>query len=216
MLIPTGQNIKGNVQIGATYYVQASGKPDVTINDISYKNVIYNGITGLVASSALSKKSISNISSPFFKSESLLTATSNEDDILMFFNITDEQTQCIKITNNSKLEFIAYSEDGKFVLCKLSSDNSKVGYILKKHCTPTIIFSPNPNPINPDEENKNTNLIANDTSSEQPQSDKAKITRIVLISVLCLFAVLVVFLIFKPVSIKQRKKSCHDDFYDAQ
>lgn len=132
----------------------------------------------------------------------------------MFFNITDEQTQCIKIANNSKLEFIAYSEDGKYVLCKLSGDTSKIGYVLKKHCTPTIIFTPNPNPINPDDEQQNASLTADD-SSQKNQADKAKITRIVLICVLCVFAVLVVFLIFKPVSFKH-KKNYHNDFYDAQ
>lgn len=212
LLIPTDQNIKGNVQIHSTYYVQDSGNPEVIINDITYKNVIYNGIQGLVASSALSKKSINNVANPFFKSSSLITINSEEDDILMFFNIVDNQTECIKLANNSKLEYIAYSEDGKFVLARLSNDSSKVGYVAKKYCSPTIIFTPNPAPINPDDEVKPPDLTAENKNPET-KNDKATITRIVLISVLCIFAVFVVFLIFKP-SHTKHKKNFKDDFYE--
>lgn len=216
ILIPTGQNIngqnlKGNIQINSTYYVEATGNPNVELDGILYRKVIYNGISGLVQSSALSKKSINNVSNPFFISSSKLTIQSNEEDLFMYFNITDSQSNCLRLTNNTKLDFIAYSADGKYVFVKTPDNN--VGFVLKKHCSPLIIYTPNPNPINPDMEGTLPNLTPDGSSKNETETSKATITRVILIITLCVIVVLVIFLLFKPVGHK-RKTSAKDDFYD--
>ncbi len=211
LMIPQGQNIRGNIQLNATYYVQATGNPDVVINDVTYRYVAYNGITGLVPSSDLSKKSINNISNPFFVSSSKLTASStNEDELLMIFNLNDSETNCRKIKNNDKLDFIAYSENGSYILAKLS--DATIGYIPKRHCSPTIIYTPHPNPVNPDAENSNTNLTPDNPEKTPASVNKATITRVILIITLCVVVVVVIFLLFKPTSSKRR--AAKDDFYD--
>ncbi len=209
-LIPEGQNIKGNIQLNATYYVEATGNPDVVINEVSYRYVSYNGITGLVPTTALSKKSINNISNPFFVSSSKLTANSSEDEVLMFSNIIDNQTNCRILPNNTKLDFIAYSENGKFMLVKLS--DSTVGFVQKKYCSPTIIYTPHPNPINPDLDTTNPGLTPDNPTSPTTANNKATITRVILIITLCVVVVIVIFLLFKPTS--KKNKPIHDDFYD--
>ena len=78
-LIPDGQEIKGNIQLNASYYVQATGNPSVVINDIAYNYVIYNGITGKVPIASLSKKTIDNVSTPYFISSSKLTVNSDSE-----------------------------------------------------------------------------------------------------------------------------------------
>lgn len=212
LMIPQGQNIRGNIQLNATYYVQATGNPDVVINDVTYRYVAYNGVTGLVPSSDLSKKSINNISNPFFTSNSKLTASStNEDELLMIFNLNDSETNCRKIKNNEKLDFIAYSENGSYILAKLT--DSTIGYIPKRHCTPTIIYTPHPNPINPDaDKDTNTNLTPENPANTPASINKATVTRIILIVTLCVVVVVVIFLLFKPTSSKRR--AAKDDFYD--
>ena len=211
ILIPEGQKINGNIQLNSTYYVEATGNPDVVINDITYRYVIYNGITGLVPSSALSKKSINNVTTPFFISNSKLTAYSEkENDLLMFFNINSNKTECQKLKNNDKLDFIAYSENGTYILAKLA--DSTVGYVPKNFCSPTIIYTPNPNPINPDNETSLPGLTPDNPTAPTTSINKATITRVVLIITLCVVVVVVIFLLFKPTS--KKKKSSVDDFYD--
>lgn len=211
ILIPEGQSIKGNIQLNSTYYVQTTGNPDVVINDVSYRYVIYNGITGLVQSSSLSKKSIDNISNPYFVSQNKLTVETTDDYALMFFNINDEQINCRKIQNNTKLDFLAYSENGKYVLCKLS--DGAIGFIQKSYCTPTIIYTPHPNPINPDTEIELPNLSPDGSNATPVKDNKATITRIILIVTLCVIVVIVIFLLFKPTGKRRAQK---DDFYDFE
>lgn len=209
ILIPQGQNIIGNIQLNSTYYVQETGKPDVTINDIPYKYVVYNNITGLVQSSALSKKVIGNVSNPFFISKNKLTIQTTEEYVLMFFNINDDETNCKKLQNNTKLDFLAYSENGKYILAKLLDGTT--GYVSKNYCTPTIVYTPHPNPINPDTELSLPDLSTDNKDTTPTKDNKATITRIILIVTLCVVMVVVIFLLFKPIG---RKQSTKDDFYD--
>ncbi len=210
-MILDSQPLKGNIQLNASYYVEATGNPDVIINDISYKIVIYNGITGRVQSNALSKKTIDNIQTPFFISNSKLTAQS-QDEILMFDNIVDNKSTTTKLANNTKLDFIAYSESGEYILARLS-DNT-IGFVKKNFCTPTIIYSPHPNPINPDTEINNPSLTPDNPTQETKTPNKATITRIVLIITLCVVVVIVIFLLFKPSGNKHKPSAKESDFYD--
>lgn len=210
VLIPDGQTIKGNIQLTATYYVQATGNPDVTINEISYRKVIYNGVSGLVPTASLSKKSINNVNTPFFNSAGKLTATADGDDeLLMFFNIVDSQINCLKLPNNTNLEFIAYSDNGKYILAKLT--DSTIGFVAKKNCSPQVILSPHPNPVDPDKETEDTTLTPNNPSADTKVTTKNNIVRVILIVTLCIIVVIVVFLIFKP---SKKAAAAKDDFYD--
>ncbi len=208
-LIPEGQEIKGNIQLNASYYVQATGNPSVVINDIAYNYVIYNGITGKVPIASLSKKTIDNVYTPYFISSSKLTVNS-DSEIWMFYNIDDESTRCLRLANNSKLDFIAYSEKGDYILAKYT--NGTVGFVKKNLCTPTIIYSPHPNPINPDTTNSTPNFTPDGNTQDTKKMDKAAITRIILIVTLCVVAVVVIFLLFKPSG--NKRKVSKDDFYD--
>lgn len=211
-MIPKDLPIKGNIGLNASYYVEATGEPDVIMNDIPYKYVIYNGITGLVQSSALSKKTINNIQSPFFISTSKLTvqATNANDYVILFKNISDASSEIIKMQNNTKLDFIAYSEDGNYILARLADNN--IGYVEKKFCTPTIIYTLHPNPINPDTEGKLPGLSPDNPAQNTNKTDKTAITRVILIITLCVVVVIVIFLLFKPSSKKHTNKQ--NDFYD--
>lgn len=209
ILITEEQNLTGNIQLTASYYVQATGKPSVVINDVAYNYVIYNGIMGRVPCAALSKKTIDNVSTPYFISSNKLTVNSNSE-IWMLFNIEDDLIKCQKLANNTKLDFIAYSEKGDYILAKLS-DNT-VGFVKKDICTPTIIYSPHPNPINPDSTQNDQNLAPDSNTQNTKPVDKAAITRIILIVTLCVVAVIVIFLLFKPTNNKHRVAK--DDFYD--
>lgn len=211
LLTPTNQNIKGNIQLNNTYYVKSTGNPDVVINEITYKIVQYNGIEGMVVKSSLSNKSITNVSIPYFVSPSLITVKATDEDVLMFFNIVDNETQCIKLKNDTKLNFIAYSEDGKYILAK-KADSDIYGFVQKKYCEPTIIYTPHPNPINPDE-TSDLPTLKPDSQSQQQQPAKANVTRTILIVILCVVVVIVIFLLFKPVKTKSKKKH-YDDFYE--
>lgn len=210
-LIPKDQKIQGNIRLNSTYYVEATGKPNIDINGTVYRSVVYNGITGLVPSYALSKKSINNVQSPFFLFQSKLTIKSNGYDVFMLENINNTTTECRKLQNDEKLDFIAYSERDNYILARLS-DNT-VGFVGVTFCTPTVIYTPHPNPINPDDDNSLPSLTPDNPSADEKETSKATITRIILIITLCVVVVIVIFLIFKPTNSK-RASAKKDDFYD--
>lgn len=210
IMITETSGIQGNLQLKSTYYVQATGNPDKTINDVTYRKVIYNGITGLVPTSALSKKSIDNISSPYFVSNNKLTIQTSGTHVLMFYNINDDDFEGRRLQNNTKLDFLAYSENGDYLLVKLA--DGIVGFVNESDCTPKVIFSPHPNPINPDNQPALPDLSPDGDNDVVPSKDnKATITRIILIVTLCVIVVVVIFLLFKPIG---HKKTSKDDFYD--
>lgn len=213
IMLTRESKIDGNIQLSATYYVQATSTPDIVINDVNYRNVIYNGINGLVESSALSKKTINNISNPFFKSKNKLTANSNTGRVQMLFEIDSASFNGIFLPDDTKLEFIAYSLKNEYVLAKLS-DNT-IGFVLESYCTPKVVFTPHPNPINPDIDGNLPDLSPGTPNDATNQNKNASITRIIIIVTLCVIAVIIVFLLFKPVSGK-KKSSAKDDFYDYQ
>ena len=208
MIINNAEN-KDEISIPKTYYVLATSS---NIEEETYKTVIYNGVTGQVPATALSTKTISNISNAYYTSPTqLLTASTHR--VLLNKSIPDDPLLAdgLYLLPKTEMQFIANARNSKYYFVKCLE---QYGFVEKSESSIVggVIISENANAINPDIEipvvpNPGDGTTDDSTIKEQPNALK-----IILITTVCILAVLVVFLIFKPAKKKKAPKS--QDFYD--
>ena len=211
--ITTGGN-EGRIVIPKSYYVKQlkDSSSDVPIDGVTYREIEYNNIRGLVDVNNLSSKTISTVENPYYK-PSDLTQTATENNVFIYSAIPSVTISGESLDSEIKLQFIAYpNDDEKYIFVKTLETNVRYGFVLSSLYTPKIIIEPNPNPVDPD----NSPIIPDDPTVPGGETvtppETANIVRIVLITLLCLLAVLVVFLIYKPTT---KKKPSRDDFYEV-
>lgn len=202
--------ITGSFRIKATWYVEMTGEADINDNGSVYKIVRYKGIKGKVIASALSIKTCTVSGTPYFTPSVNPKSVGNPKAHL--YN-SDKYIYSEAINAGIELDYIgirANEYESYFVRIKTENDGYKYGFILKDNVDTTILVNNNPSAFNPD------NNSGDGNSGLTPPGDETKVTennllRGLLITAICVLAVLVVFLIFKPVKSKSPKKK---DYYE--
>ena len=203
----------GYITLPKTYYVLSLGEPDITIEGITYKKVMYNNVKGLVKVDDISKNNIEDISNPYFTPSEILSAIDQEGITLWLYNsVPKESLDAVRIDKNVKLNYIAISsENTSYIYVKTTENTARYGYVDASLYSPTIIQKPNPNPINPDTPKDNPDLTPGDKDTIVDKSKTEKSIQTILIIMLCILVVFIIYLLFKPTS---KKKANRDEFYD--
>ncbi len=207
-------DVEGNIIIPKSYYVRHTGDEMIKLTDGTVLRVVeYNGINCTVDMSYLSKNTTTTVTNPYYKHDMILSLLPDNDKTFLYNYLVGDDQNRSKLGVDIKIEFLANSTlSEEFVYVKTCEPTPRYGYVETPLYTNTIIISPNLDAIDPD----SAPVIGlPDTSPDvQPEvtPDTSNMVRIVLITLLCMLAVLVIFLIYKPTS---KKKPSRDDFYEV-
>lgn len=205
----TSGDVSGEIILPHSWYVKY-------INDSSsqdFKTVEYNGITGKVAKSMLSKKTtVTPTGDYYFTYTGTLTKKSSAP--LVVYSSLEPSAPVTSIKDPVSIEFIAFSasEENCFLARVGKSQSDKiVGFVYTDFVTanPAITVTESADSVNPDL-STGGDVLTPPTTDTNPQSPTNDVLKIILITAVCILSVVVVFLIFKPT--KSSKK--RDDYYD--
>lgn len=206
-------DLHGKVSIPEKYYVRHIGNELIEKEGRTLRVIEYNGIKGAIDITLLSTKTISNISNPYYNHGRELLLLVPDTDTYLYHYIVDDEERRKPLDPNISLSFIANSNSaGDYIYVRTIEDSPRYGFVKTSKYSDIIVIDANSNAIDPD----HTPIIPDEKPNTDNDSiiipDNANMVRIVLITLLCMLAVLVVFLIYKPTN---KKKPSRDDFYEV-
>lgn len=206
----TEEGLTGSIEIKSSWYVEATTEVSA---DANYKIVRYHGVKGKIAASALSQKTCVPTGSPYYSAGAImgLKATTLPNQIVIYNDIINEMGAGL-INLSEQLTFIApaIGKDNKSFYLAMKTDGTKL-FIAAENSVTQYSVPENVNAINPD---NTTSQLPNPDADKDPngKTPTNNLLRVLLITAVCILAVLVIFLIFKPT--KGGKKRKRKDYYD--
>ena len=206
-------SISGTVSIPEKYYVKHIGSELIEKNGKTLRVIEYNGIKGAIDITLLSTKTISGVSSPYYNHGVNLCILIPDTETYLYHYIVDDEEHRKPLDSNILLTFIANSNNSsEYAYVRTHEENPRYGFVEIAKYSNIIVIEANTNAIDPD----HVEIVPDEKPSPDknpiPIPDNANMVRIVLITLLCMLAVLVVFLIYKPTN---KKKPSKDDFYEV-
>lgn len=201
-------DVTGEIILPHSWYAKYLSDP----SSQDFKTVEYNGVSGRVAKSMLSKKTtVTPVGDYYFTYIGTITKKSSAP-LVIYSNL--ETLASVSIKEPLSIEFIAFSstEDNCFLARVAKSQSEKIiGFIYTDSITanPAITVTESAESVNPDL-STGDDALTPPTTDVKPQSPTNDVLKIILITAVCILSVVVVFLIFKPT--KNSKK--RDDYYD--
>lgn len=209
LILEGNSTITGSINLPATWYVLASGKADTQTDGITYKYVEYNGILGKVDSSKLSKKTTALSTAPYFSAKIESISANDSFPITLYGDTSFGGSGIGSLNIGSSIAVVAITPNNQYAISYVQNAETKFAFIKKSQITnPEITTIENINKKDPDQLGGGDTLTPPDSGNNKTAPTN-NILRILLIVGVCVLAVLLVFLIFKP----SGKKAKDDDFY---